>query len=344
VSTYALLPRASANRVYARTALQLVQAELRFVGERLFDGLVADVTEARLGGVDYLVVDCGARSLDPFALAVVSNVSSLHALFEVRGDALVPVEVTPRALVDDDITTIQRYAGKTNEQFTHLLVNVTLAAAAGAFARLLDEAPVRLLDPLCGRGTSLNQAVVYGIDAYGVEIDKPAFEAYTQFIVTWLKDKGLKHHVERAHLKRGREAPARRISITYGRKGSDVRHVLDVVQDDTVNAADHVKRRSVDVVVADLPYGVQHANRAGPGRASRSPDELLRVALPVWAELLRPGGAIGLSWNLRTLDRERLHELVVAAGLDPVAPVDDQSFVHRVDRSITRDVLVATGD
>jgi len=342
VPTYALLPRASANRVYAETALQLVAAELRFLGERLLDGLVVDVTESRLGGVDYLLVDCGARSLDPFAVAVLSNLSSLHALFERRGDALVPVDITPRALVDDDITTIQRYSGKTNEQFTHLLVNVTLAAASGGFARLLDDAPVRLLDPLCGRGTSLNQAVVYGLDAYGVEIDKAAFEAYTQFIGTWLKDKGLKHHIERAHLKRGREAPARRVSITYGRKGSETRHVLDVVQDDTVNAADHVKRRSIDLVVADLPYGVQHANRAGPGRASRSPDELLQAALPVWVELLRPGGAIGLSWNLRTLDRKRLHELMAGSGLVPASTADDRSFVHRVDRSITRDLLVAT--
>jgi SAM-dependent methyltransferase len=320
----------------------LVAAELRFIGHELLGGVVVDVTDARMGGVDYLMVECGDRSLDAFSLAAVSNVSAMHALFEVRADGLVPVEITPRALVDEDITTIQRYIGKTNEQFTHLLVNVTLAASSGAFARLLDDVPVRLLDPLCGRGTSLNQAVVYGLDAYGVEIDKTAFEAYTQFIGTWLKDKGLKHHIERAHLKRGREAPARRVSITYGQKGSEIRRLLDVVQDDTVNAGNHVKRRSIDVVVADLPYGVQHANRAGPGRVSRSPDELLRAALPVWVELLRPGGAIGLSWNLRTLDRERLHELVVGAGLHPRRPPDDQSFVHRVDRSITRDLLVAT--
>jgi SAM-dependent methyltransferase len=342
VSTYALLPSASANRVYGHTALQLVAAELRFIGRELLGGAVAEVTEARLGGVDYLMVDCGDCSLDAISLAAVSNVSALHALFEVRDDALVPVGIAPRALVDEDITTIQRYVGKTNEQFTHLLINVTLAASSGAFARLLDDLPVRLLDPLCGRGTSLNQAVVYGLDAYGIEIDKTAFEAYTQFIGTWLKDKGLKHHLERAHLKRGREAPARRVSITYGRKGSETRHVLDVVQDDTVNAAYHVKRRSIDVVVADLPYGVQHANRAGPGRPSRSPDELLQAALPVWVELLRPGGAIGLSWNRRTLDRARLHELVVSAGLRPRMAPDDQSFVHRVDRAITRDLLVAT--
>jgi hypothetical protein len=62
----------------------------------------------------------------------------------------------------------------------------------------------------------------------------------------------------------------------------------------------------------------------------------------VWVELLRPGGAIGLSWNLRTLDRQRLHDLLVNAGLHPRTAPDDQSFVHRVDRSITRDLVVAT--
>jgi hypothetical protein len=328
--------------VYGSAAPRLAAAELAFVDRVLLGARLGDASEDRLGGVDYLAFDGGDRPLDPFAVSVLSNLSSLHALFEVQGDLLRPVPVARRALVDDDITTIQRYVGKTNEQFTRMLVNVTLAAGGGAYARLLDGDQVRLLDPVCGRGTSLNQAVVYGMDAAGIELDRTAFDAYVAFIGTWLKEKGLKHQVDRARLRKGRETPAQRVSIAYGPKGSDVRHTLDVVQDDTTNAAQHIRRRSIDVIVADLPYGIQHDNRAASGRVSRSPDELLQVALPVWTETLRIGGAMGLSWNLRTLDRARLVELVTGAGLELCQAPDDASFVHRVDRTITRDLLVAT--
>ena len=59
----------------------------------------------------------------------------------------------------------------------------------------------------------------------------------------------------------------------------------------------------------------------------------------MWRDVLRPGGGVALAWNRRTLPRARLVELATDAGL-AVADDDDDRFVHRVDRSITRDVLV----
>jgi hypothetical protein len=342
MTAYALLPRAAGNRVYGATAVGLTRAELDFVARRLFDGLVTKHETVELGGVEYVAFDCGERSLDDLQLAVLSNLSSLHALFARDGDALTPVLVAPFRQHDDDITTIQRYVGKTNELFTRLLVNVTLAATPRGFHRLLAGDRVRLLDPLCGRGTTLNQAVVYGIDAQGIEIDGRDLEAYDQFLLTWLKDKRIKHQVERARLRKGRATPAGRMTVAYGPPG-DERRRIEVVNDDTLNAADHVKARSIDVLVADLPYGVQHETRpSGDGRVARRPDELLRRALPVWRGLLRPQGAMGLAWNLRTLDRARMFALLDGAGFSACQAEDDDAFVHRVDRAITRDLVVAT--
>lgn len=342
MTTYAVLPRAAGNRVYGATAVGLLRAELDFVSRRVFDGLVVGHDTATIGGVEYVTFDCGDRELDELQVAVVSNLSSLHALFARDGDGLRPVTVTPRAEQDDDITTIQRYVGKTNELFTRLLVNVTLAATPRGFHRLLSGDRLRLLDPLCGRGTTLNQAVVYGLDAHGIEIDRRDVEAYDQFVVTWLKDKRIKHKVERAKLRKGRTTPATRLGIAYGPPGEGRRRI-EVVNDDTLNAADHVRERSIDLLVADLPYGVQHETRpGGDGRIARRPDELLRKALPVWRGLLRSGGAVGLSWNLRTLERERLFALLDGAGFRPCQGPDDDAFVHRVDRAITRDLVVAT--
>jgi hypothetical protein len=57
--------------------------------------------------------------------------------------------------------------------------------------------------------------------------------------------------------------------------------------------------------------------------------------------VLRPGAGVALAWNRRTLERDRLVALVEDGGLELVTPADDERFVHRVDRSITRDVVVA---
>ncbi len=359
---YLLLPRSSANRVYGAAAPGLAAAEVAFVAGQLFGDVVGGVGPARVGGVDYLAVDA-ARPLHDDEVAVLSNLTATYALFRTVGDdqgggqgnddgndqdggqgddqaLLAPVTVSPRLVQDEDVTTIQRYQGKTNEQFTHLLVNLTLAAAGDAFARLLAGKDVRLLDPLCGRGTSLNRAVAYGMDAVGIDADRRDLEAYHLFFTTWLKDKRVPHKATGATLRKGRDTPVRTFTITYGpdRKAPD--HRVEVVNDDTTKAADHVRARSVDVIVADLPYGVQHENRGG-GAVSRSPEGLLADALPAWAGLLRPGGAMGLSWNRRTVPRARMVELLAAAGLAPVGPPDGDGFVHKVDRVITRDLVVA---
>lgn len=341
VPTYALLLRASANRVYGEASFALAAAELAVLDRAVLGSIVRATRRTPIGGVDYLVVETAASLTAP-QLAVLANLSSLHALFEVDGDRFCPRPVAPLARQDEDVVTIQRYSGKTNEAFTHLLVNVALAESGDALARLRAGERVHLLDPACGRGTSLNRAVVYGMDATGIELDQRDVEAYTTFILTWLKDKRLKHELQQARLRKGRERQAHRITITYGRgKDRGAQRVLDLIHDDTRRARDHLKARSVDVLVCDLPYGVQHGAQTGASRLDRGPGGLLRGALPVWFDLLRPGAAMALAWNQRTLGRAELAEIVAAAGLELRTPADDESFVHRVDRSILRDVLIA---
>ena len=180
------------------------------------------------------------------------------------------------------------------------------------------------------------------MDAYGIELDQRDVEAYTTFILTWMKDKRLKHQLDQAKLRKGRESPAHRITVTYGRgKDRSSHRVVDIIHDDTLGARSHLKARSMDVLVCDLPYGVQHGSQPAGGPLSRGPAGLLRQALPVWFELLRPGGVMALAWNRRTLARPALADLVAGAGFELRTAVDDDAFVHRVDRSIQRDVLVA---
>ena len=346
----------SHNRVYTDAAPALARAELAVLSAALPDGGIDDesVAETVIGGVPYIAFEAGRLSQRDADL--LANLSSLYALFEVTaGELLRPVPLGRLDRFDDDLLTILKYPGKTNEQFTKLLLNVTLASSAFA-----DEAGSRrlaVLDPLCGRGTTLNQALMYGFDAYGADIDARDVEAYAVFIQRWLKDKRLKHQADFSPVRRDRKVVARRLTAEFAAtkdeyKAGDVQR-LEVIETDTTRVGEFFGAASADLVVADLPYGVQHGSHAG-GRSSggphasdggrslaRSPLDLLREAAPVWAKALRPGGALGISWNTLVARREDAAAALAAAGLEVLDSAPYRAFRHRVDQAITRDVLIA---
>jgi SAM-dependent methyltransferase len=341
VSTFALLVLPSANRVYADAAVDLTVAELEVFNATVLGGRLAAVEPAVIGGVPY--VTFRADDLDRDAVALLSNASSMYALFAREGDLLRPVTLTPLGCFDDDLVTIQKYQGKTNEQFTKLLLNVTVLASASA-PRMLDGR-LRVLDPLCGRGTTLNTAMIYGYDVAGLDIDGKDFEAYAAFIQTYLRRKKIKHKAEAAPVRRERKTIGRRLHITLAptreqyRAGDTVS--FEIVNADTTRAGEFFRPETFDVVVADAPYGVQHGSRTTARGLARSPLDLLRTAAPQWARLLRPGGALGVAWNTHVTSREEAAGVLEAAGLSVVDSEPYRRLRHRVDQAILRDILVA---
>jgi hypothetical protein len=343
---YALLVLPATNRVYAEASVALTRAELGVFAEHvLADAGLDDIGENVLGGVPYVTFSTSA--LSPRHVAYLSNLSTAYAMYEVEGDdpdlRLRPVTLTPLAEFDDDLLTIQKYSGKTNELFTKLLLNVTVVSSASA-SSMLDRR-LHVFDPLCGRGTTLNQALMYGYDATGIEIDAKDVETYSGFIRTWLKRKRLKHHADFAPIRRERKVIGRKLQVSLApskdayKTGESL--TLTVVNGDSTRARDFFRPRTFDVVVADAPYGVQHGSRSGPGKLSRNPLDLLAAAVPGWAELLRPGGAMGLSWNTYVAKREDAATLLEDAGLSVYDTAAYLGFRHRVDQAIDRDVLVA---
>jgi len=220
------------------------------------------------------------------------------------------------------------------------VLNLTLLASASA-GRMLDGGLV-VLDPVCGRGTTLNQALMYGHDAVGVEIDGKDVEAYKSFLQTWLKRKRLKHTADLVPVRRQGRRAARRLEVTMAASKDDHKagavQRVTVVQADTTQLDGLVRARSADVIVADLPYGVAHGSFGDEGGLSRRPLDLLERAVPQWMSLLRPGGAIGLSWNLKVAKRALAEDILLANGLEIVPHAD---LAHRVDQGIERDVVVA---
>jgi len=330
VPRFALLIAPSMNRVYSDAALWLTRAELQIFGDSVLSAPVVEVAETRLGGVPYVTFDA---ELTPTDLAHLANLSSVYALFELVGELLRPVELTPLAHFDDDLITIPKYAGKTNEQFTRLLLNVTLLASRSGPEML--ERRLTVLDPLCGRGTTLNQALRYGYHAIGIERDGKEVDAYGAFLRTYLKRKRLKHHAELNPVRRERKLVARRFTAEIGR-GAGTQQVT-VFHADTTDARQFLKAGCADVIVADCPYGVAHGSHTGEGR-TRSPLELLRAAVPVWVQLLAPGAALGISWNTHVAGRAEAAAVLKEHGLDVVEYPD---LAHRVDQAIHRDILVA---
>ena len=93
-----------------------------------------------------------------------------------------------------------------------------------------------------------------------------------------------------------------------------------------------------DSIVADLPYGVQHAGAI---------EELLARGLPAWHQVTKDGAVLGLARDATRLPRQRfvewVEEWVEADGVSRVLRGGAwEKLAHPVDRAIKRrDVVVA---
>ncbi len=333
MSEMLILLRPSSNRVYSAEAADLSAAELE-----ILSGLPAEVVT--VAGVDYLAIPRPASG----STDGLGALSAFFAAYEREGTELLrPVPVERPDRFADDLVGIPKYAGKTNEQFTRLLLNVTLAARDRPDPGT-PRSPLTVLDPMCGRGTTLSTALTLGHHGAGVEVDVAAVDAYATFLRTYLRRKRLKHSVEVNPLRREGRTLGKRleveVSAPYGADDAGSALRLGVLTGDTRQSAALWGRRRFDAVVTDAPYGIVHGSQEGPGR-TRSAAELLTEAIPVWAGQLKHGGALGLAWNTYSVDRDTLESVARAAGLEPLDTGPHRRLGHRVDSSIHRDVLVA---
>lgn len=328
---YLMLRMPSANRVYGGESGPLTAAELELTAP-----FAEDIADTEVAGVGYLSFE--APELAEAQLETVARQSACFALFESSGDLLRPVALPRTFALDDDLVTIPKYQGKTNEQFTHLLLRVTLAAVTRE-----PTGPRQILDPLAGRGTTLSTALLFGHDAYGVEGDAKAFEQMASFYTTYLRRKRLKHTTETTPVRRDGKAVSRRFDAEIRTDGATL-HVTSFVGD-TRESATLFGRKKFDVVVTDAPYGIAHGSttdvRGVSGKRDRSPAGLLREAIPVWAGQLMHGGAMGISWNTFGLSRDDLAAMLAESGLVVRTGGAWERFGHRVDSSIKRDLIVA---
>ncbi|MFC0675538.1 TRM11 family SAM-dependent methyltransferase [Brachybacterium hainanense] len=342
MSTTLLALRApSANRVYTDAAGPLAAAEARWVLGTRFPGAV--VHERLLAGHDHLEITADAPREQ--LLPVVSLLSSTMALYEPvdvpdePAPLLRPVPLAPVLHHSSDLETTLKYPGKTNEQFTALLIN--LAASLSENRDRLLDGTLALLDPMCGRGTTLNRALRLGLSPTGADLDRRDTDAYRTFLLAWLRQHRLRHTSEAGRLSLRGASIGTRFRAELAADKETLRagggQSVTVLGTDTLALGDLLPDGRTDAIVADLPYGVQHGAHHGAS-LQRSPLEVLRAAAPVWRRLMRPGAGMALAVNRRTADHAEASALLADAGLQLLSA--DGAFRHRVDQAIDRDVLL----
>jgi len=260
-------------------------------------------------------------------------ISEVYEYFEqlgnVPGPLLHPVEPQFTSFVPLEMAEVRRYKGKTNEIFSRVLLNVALFAGnhAGCYTQRL-----RILDPLAGGGTMLFVALACGYDAFGIELERHDVETTAVFVRQYLQGE----HIHFREIDERARKAGRRYQFEVGPKG-DTRHL--VLAHGDCNAANlHMREVAggphVHAIVADLPYGIQHFGEIA---------DLLSRSLPIWEQMLLPGGTIALAWNATRIARTEMAELVqMHTQLQVRNDPPYTQFEHAVDRVIKkRDIIVA---
>lgn len=297
-----------ARGAYFSDIVTVARAEL----EAVFPGVEATVDERRT--VTFLDV-----SLEEDRAPELARLSFVQAIFAADGPSLRLIDASPDHLLPPELVWGAKYRGKTHELLTQLALNVAIAACEGE--------PTTLLDPMAGRGTTLLWGLRYGLEAWGVEKDGQALDHLQRHLKRQTKLHRLRHDLTRGG-KSGRDGAF--LDIRFPSTGGRLR----LITGDSRQATERVQNKRFDLVVADLPYGVQFVGPSG----TRNPLKTVAACAQGWANALQPGGALVLAYNRLLPAREQLAAPFVAAGLT----LHPTEAPHRMSESILRDLLVLT--
>lgn len=326
-----LLPHA--NIRYRKALESLGVAELQSLLQAA--GIQADVTCINLGGTSFLTFACEELTQDQ--LQRLAHHSAALLLCERHGEYLLPLEVKEPAYLTSDLSEVLKYKGKTSATFTHMMLNCAHAAS-----RFYGEKVLTVLDPLCGKGTTCFCALERGWHAEGADVDAAALREADIYMAKHLQLHRLKHRREQRSLTvKSCGVPVTQyvLSDTREHYAQEDTRSLTLCLSDTCQVDALFRKAPPHLIVADLPYGVQHAPVAG--QRPEPFDRLLRRALPAWYRVLQPGGAMALSFNTLTLPRSRVVQLTAEAGFIPLTEPPYDGFSHFVEQAVTRDVVIA---
>ena len=332
VYTFELIKHA--NIRYREAVLRIACCELYTMLHQI--SVFSDISVESLGGSAFLSFDC--RELSPEEISYLSGHSSLAFMAERRNNLLRPLDVVRKGFLPEDLPEVLKYKGKTSVPFTRMMINTALALTP--FPRDMEN--LLFFDPVCGKGTSCFCALCSGLNAVGVDCDRNAVGEAVRYFSSYLKFHKLKHSMS----SRSETFRTHSVMVTDFVFSDTKEHYLagltkrlSLCPADTMESPVLFRREKAHLIVADLPYGIQHAPYSS-GRPS-SLLSFLQKAIPVWKQALAPGAAVAVSFNTLTLPSSDVRSTMLSFGL---VPVDDRCFLdlkHEVEHAVVRDVIFA---
>lgn len=308
-----------AKSAYFKDYLQVAEQELQLVTGGM------DIKYRQAGPLEFFELEC-EESYIPRLL----RLSFVQGLYSIEGNgeevALVPIDKLADFRLHEDFVFGSKYRGKTNERLTQMLINVGLSAIANDSGTDLAKG-VKLLDPMCGRATTLLWAMRYGIAARGIEQDVKAIADIRQSLKKWSKLHRQKHKLADGFIGKPKKNGAGKF-LDFSAEDTAMRVVVgDARQADRI-----FKKEKFDLLVSDLPYGVQHFTTD----KTRNPLAVIRDSVSAWKQCLKSRGAIVLAFNSYIPKRKALIEAFELAGFEALL----FSAPHRMSESIVRDVVI----
>lgn len=343
---YILLQHPGHNRVYYNSADKLALAELKIACEKL-STTCSNLKIIEIENVRYISFET-ATELSGNDIQIISGLSFLFAIYktmEVNNEiCLIPVRKSDVEYLDNKISSLLKYPGKTNELFTKMMINVGLLTSC-----FTSTKNINVLDPVAGKGTTLFEGTIYGYNMYGIEIEQKPIHEASVFFKKYLETERIKHNSEKRQVYGKNKAEAINIQeFKYAKtkdefKDSDTARKLGMICGNTQDASKYFKKDMFHLIVGDLPYGIAHGNSSAKNNSSltRNPAELLKACLPGWHKVLKPGGVVVVAWNSFVAHKKALTEIFAAHGFEVMSEEPYNNFEHMVDKSIKRDIIVS---
>jgi hypothetical protein len=334
---YGILPYPHSNKRYFESLKSLCMSEFIIVAKKLGTGF-SDIGYQIIGGIELLCFT--AEPLEARIKKALHNISTNYLMFEVYpNDMLKPAMADREFYFKTDFSGILKYKGKTNEMFTDMLLN--LGIFSGDFHDKFDE-PLNVLDPLCGKGTTLYSGLIKGYNTAGIELNKKDVQETNTYIKKYLEHHRYKHSSANESITLsgktiGKKTIYETADTAQNFRNKDYR-VIQLINGDTSESAQFFKKDYFHTIIADLPYGVQHASKSQTELVK--PEALVKAAISGWKKVLAKGGTIVLSYNTNTLKRTVLDEILKGNSFDVLNEEPYNKLEHWVEQAISRDVIV----
>lgn len=333
---YGILRYPHQNKRYFESTSTLLINEFSIMADAL-ELQISELKYEEIGGIEILTFEC--EMLEDRTLKAVHGLSAGFVLFKFENDAMIPMNEGKSTYFKKDISSILKYSGKTNEDFTGMMLNVGIFSSK--FAKDF-EGPLNILDPMCGRGTTLYEGLIRGHNVSGVEIKKTECQEIDKFLKRYLKFHKYKHDAshQTIHSKdgKGMKYTIETANTVENYKAKD-RRCIQFANGNTLFVNDFYKKDSFHVIVTDVPYGVQHS-----GASKSKPVDMLKLlsdASHAWKKVLKKGGTVVISYNAYTLDKNKMKDAFEKAGYEVLAEGVYGAFEHWVEQAVNRDVFVA---